>query len=141
MPKFLLDENGKYLRTVTTNDAEYRTMSWSNLLQDEEFRMFNIIINKYDGLCTLFVENVRGEILNQQAFHVSPLRGRWGMEDDYPFVANDDARTITSTMAYAFKPMLLSLGMVLVPGSHFYEIRKDLNKSKYLINNEKFSQL
>ena len=141
MPKFLLDENGKYLRTVTTNDADYRTMAWSNLLQDDEFRMFNIIIDKHDGLCTLFVENLLGEILNQQAFHVSPLRGRWGEEDDYPFVANDDARTITATMAYAFKPMLLSLGMVLVPGSFFYEIRKDLNKSKYLVNNEKFIQL
>ena len=141
MSKLLLAENGKYIRTVTTNDADLRTMSWSNTLHDENYRKFCIIIDKHDGLCTLFIENVLGEILNQQAFHVSPLRGRWGEEDDYPFVANDDARTIAPTMAYAFKPMLLNLGMVLVPGSFFYEIRKDLNLGTFLINNEKYKQL
>lgn len=137
MPSAKYAEMGGYPRIVTTDDVHERTMSWYNNLHYERYRKFSIIINKHDGLCTLFVENIRGEVINQQAFHVSPVRGQWGEEENSPFVPNDDARTIEVGMAYAFKPMLLRLGMKLTPDTFFHEIRKVENTEECLLINVK----
>ena len=134
MYRMLCAEDGSYVRTLLTNDEDERTLSWSNCLHDERYRKFSIIINKHDGQCTLIVENIRDEVLNQQGFHVSPFRGRWGEEENSPFVANDDAWTIAPAMAYAFKPMLLNMGMMMVQGDFFSGIRKSCNAANNFLS-------
>ena len=129
----------KYPRVYITDSENERTCAYWNGLGDERYRKFCIIIDKHDGTCTLFVENILGEVLNQQAFHVSAYRGRWGKGNCTPFVANDDARTIELRMAYTFKPMLLKMGMRFVPDTIFYEVRKQLNIPMYLLTNVKQS--
>lgn len=126
-----------YRHIYITDDKHKRTAALNNGCDGEEYRMFSVIIDKATGMCTLFIENIRDELQNQMAFHVSPYRGRWSSGNCTPFVANEDAVTIGPAMAYAFKPLLLKMGMVLVPDSFFYEIRKDANKEKYLLSNVK----
>ena len=127
----------QFRHVYITDDKRQRTASQSNLQNGEDYRIFSVILDKATGLCTLYIDNIRDEVQNQQAFHVSPVRGRWGEGKNTPFVPNEDAVTIGPAMAFAFKPILLKMGMVLVPGSFFYEIRKDANKEKYLLSNVK----
>lgn len=138
MTKTEIKQNPAPPRIYLTDDTHMRTGSFWNGMGGDEYRRFCIIIDKRTGTCTLFIENIRGEVLNQQAFHVSPFRGSWIKgSTTSPFIANDDASTIEPRMAYSFKPLLLKMGLALVPDTIFHEVRKNLNQPYNLLKNLK----
>lgn len=118
-----------------SDDRLLRTAYLFNGMQGNEYRKFAVVINKLTDRCMLVIEDIGGFILDQRSFHVTPHLGEWDDIARSHFLANDDSNAIGAKMAFAFKPMLLKLGLMLVPGNIFYEVRKSLNLDLYLFSN------
>lgn len=115
-------------RQIQVNDTEENRHSWNyNGRKGAEFRKFNAIITKADNLCSLSIEDIRGEILRTDAFHVVPDGGLWGKPHDSPFHTADDAERISPQLVFAFKPLLMKMGLKPTPGTLFEQLRKNFN--------------
>lgn len=122
-----------------SEDPVLRTAYLYNGMQGDDYRKFAVIINKLTDRCRLVIEDIGGYIVNERSFHVTPHLGEWNDNPRSFFLANDDSNSIGPTMAFAFKPLLLKLGLLLVPGNIFHEVRKEFNFDHYLFkdNNKK----
>lgn len=124
-----------------SEDPVLRTAYLYNGMQGDDYRKFAVIINKLTDRCRLVIEDIGGYIVNERSFHVTPHLGEWNDNPRSFFLANDDSNSIGPTMAFAFKPLLLKLGLLLVPGNIFFEVRKEFNFDHYLFKNNNKQQL
>ena len=111
-----------YGTDIRTSSDEHHLCAWKyNGCHGKDYRAFNCVIDKELNVCELVIENIKHEVLRKEFFHVQPLHF-WPYENPQ-FITCEDANRIDRGMAFAFKPFLLILGLVIREHSIWATVR------------------
>lgn len=116
--------NGRdgYTTEIKTSRSGAYLCAWKyNGCHGSEYRAFNCKINLVLNQCELTIEDIHNKVLREEIFHVHPTEG-WETEE-VQFTTCLDAEHIDKGMAFAFKPLLLKLGLKIEPDSIWAKVR------------------
>lgn len=113
-------------RDITVKDEPLVRQAWKyNGCVGKDYRKFSVVVYKDTNTCTLSIADMSEVPLHTAAFHVRPVDGEWkpNTEQIAPFTTCKDADLIEPGMAFAFKPILLKMGLSVAPDSIFAKVR------------------
>lgn len=114
----------KIVRQIRTDDDEMtRSAYMHNGMSGKDYRKFAVVIDKASDRCHLLIEDIKGNVLKQVCFHVTPDQKHCWDSRRSPFYCNDDAFHIGRDTAYAFKPLLEKMGLVVNRCTIFAQVR------------------
>ena len=116
--------NGRegYTTEIKTSRSGAYLCAWKyNGCQGKDYRAFNCKINLLLDTCEITIEDIHNKVLREEVFHVHPTEG-WETEE-VQFTTCLDADCIDKGMAFAFKPLLLKLGLQIEPDSIWAKVR------------------
>ena len=111
-----------YTTDIKTSRSGAYLCAWKyNGCRGSEYRAFNCVISIPLDQCQLTIEDIHHNVLREENFHVCAREG-WDKEE-VKFITCLDADCIDKGMAFAFKPLLLKLGLQIEPESIWAKIR------------------
>lgn len=116
--------NGRegYTTEIKTSRSGAYLCAWKyNGCHGSEYRAFNCVISIPKNQCQLTIEDIHNKVLREEIFHVHPTEG-WEAKE-VKFTTCLDADCIDRGMAFAFKPLLLKLGLQIEPDSIWAKVR------------------
>ena len=103
----------------------------ANGCKGNDLRNFNAVVYKEHGTCVLSITDIKENLLRKAVFHVKIKNLRTIVDETgkripfehIEFTTEPDAENIDLGMAFAFKPILLKLGLQIKEGTIFSRVR------------------